>query len=86
MRVLTLNRALLAFQGGAYLLTAQEASASSVELAIKCRALAIKAHPAPKVGTKATGARHRWDDDKDCVLTHFFMDTPLTSQPENPWG
>ena len=73
MRELTLNRALLAFQG-AYLLTAQEASAISVELAIKCRALAIKAHPAPKVGTKATGARHRWDDDKDCVLTHFFME------------
>jgi hypothetical protein len=40
----------------AYLLTAQEASAISVELAKKCRALAIKAHPAPKVGTKATGA------------------------------
>jgi hypothetical protein len=73
MRELTLNRALLAFQG-AYLLTAQEASAISVELAIKCRALAIRAHPAPKVGTKATGARHRWDDDKDCVLTHFFME------------
>jgi hypothetical protein len=40
----------------AYLSYAQPASAISVELAKKCRELAVIAHPAPTAGSKATGA------------------------------
>ena len=40
----------------AYLLYAQPASAIGVELAKKCRELAIIAHPTPTAGSKATGA------------------------------
>ena len=39
----------------AYLPMTQQASAISAELAKKCRALAIKAHPPAKPGTKAAG-------------------------------
>jgi hypothetical protein len=39
----------------AYLSMAQPASAISVELAKKCRAMAIKAHPTQIAGTKQTG-------------------------------
>lgn len=40
----------------AYLPTTQQASAISAELAKKCRALAVKAHPTSRPGSKATGA------------------------------
>jgi hypothetical protein len=40
----------------AYLLCVEPASAISVELAKKCRELAVKAHPTPRAGSKATGA------------------------------
>ena len=43
----------------AYLSMAQPASAISVELAKKCRAMAIKAHPTQIAGTKQTGIQ-RW--------------------------
>jgi hypothetical protein len=40
----------------AYFSYTQPASAISVELAKKCRGLAIKAHPIPTAGSKVTGA------------------------------
>lgn len=40
----------------AYLPMAQPASAISADLAKKCRAMAIKAHPTPRPGSKSTGA------------------------------
>ena len=59
----------------AYLLTAQEASAISVELAKKCRTLAIKVHPAPRVGTKATGADKALRDCfQSCVAKNGKME------------
>ena len=48
--------ALLALVVPAYLLCVEPASAITVELAKKCRELAVKAHPTPKAGSKATGA------------------------------
>ena len=47
---------IIAISSMAYFLPDQKASAISVELAKKCRAFAIKAHPTPTAGTKATGA------------------------------
>jgi hypothetical protein len=54
----------------ASLSTTQPASAISVELAKKCRALAIKAHPSPAPGSKATGAeKAQRDDFQACVAS-----------------
>jgi hypothetical protein len=39
----------------AYLPATQPSSAITADLAKKCRALAIKAHPSPTPGSKATG-------------------------------
>ena len=38
------------------LMTFNSASAISADLAKKCRAMAVKAHPSPKPGTKSNGA------------------------------
>jgi hypothetical protein len=51
-----------------YLSTAQPASAISAELAKKCRAMAIKAHPTQLPGTKATGVeKAQRDYFTECV-------------------
>jgi hypothetical protein len=47
--------ALLFFAVQAYSAHAQTAPAITAELANKCRQEAIKAHPTPKAGTKASG-------------------------------
>ena len=39
-----------------HVFTPQSASAISADVAKKCRALAIKAYPPPKAGTKTSGA------------------------------
>jgi hypothetical protein len=52
----------------AYLPTAQPASAVSVELAKKCRAMATKAHPTQRAGTKAAGTeKAQRDYFRDCI-------------------
>jgi hypothetical protein len=52
----------------AYLPTARPASAISAELAKKCRAMAIKAHPSPKLGSKASGAdKAQRDYFRECI-------------------
>lgn len=52
----------------AYLPTAQPASAISAELANKCRAMAIKAYPPPKPGSKPTGAeKSQRDYFRECI-------------------
>jgi len=59
----------------AYLMPAQKATAISVELAKKCRALAIKAHPIPTAGTKATGAaKAERDYFQSCVAKNGKME------------
>jgi hypothetical protein len=47
--------ALLFFAVPAYSACAQTTSAITADLANKCRQEAIKAHPTPKAGTKASG-------------------------------
>ena len=52
----------------AYLPTTQPALAITAELAKKCRALAIKAHPSPKPGSKKTGIeKAQRDYFRECV-------------------
>jgi len=52
----------------AYLPTAQPASAISAELAKKCRAMAIKAHPTQLAGTKSTGVeKAQRDYFQECI-------------------
>ena len=48
---------------------AQPASPISAELAKKCRELAIKAHPTPKVGTKAVGTEKAQRDYYQACIT-----------------
>ena len=59
----------------AYLSMAQPASAISVELAKKCRAMAIKAHPTQKAGTKQTGIeKAQRDYYSECVAKDGKME------------
>jgi hypothetical protein len=59
----------------AYLPTAQPASAISVELAKKCRAMAIKAHPTQIAGTKQTGIeKAQRDYYRECVAKDGKME------------
>ena len=59
----------------AYLSMAQPASAISVELAKKCRAMAIKAHPTQKAGTKQTGIeKAQRDYFRECVAKDGKME------------
>lgn len=52
----------------AYLPTAHPASAITAELAKKCRAMAIKAHPTQMAGTKPTGVeKAQRDYFTECV-------------------
>jgi hypothetical protein len=52
----------------AYLAAGQPASAISVELAKKCREIAIKAHPPQMAGSKATGIeKAERDSFRECV-------------------
>lgn len=60
--------ALIIFAVAAYLPATQRASAVSAELAKKCRALAIKAHPSPVPGSKKTGVeKAQRDYFRECV-------------------
>ena len=59
----------------AYLFMAQPASAISVELAKKCRAMAIKAHPTQMAGTKQTGnEKAQRDYFRECVAKDGKME------------
>jgi hypothetical protein len=59
----------------AYLSMAQPASAISVELAKKCRAMAAKAHPTQIAGTKSTGAeKAQRDYFRECVAKDGKME------------
>jgi hypothetical protein len=59
----------------AYLPTPQPASAISVELANKCRAMAIKVYPPPKSGSKPTGAeKSQRDYFRECVAKDGKME------------
>jgi hypothetical protein len=59
----------------AYLSMAQPASAISVELAKKCRAMAIKAHPTQKAGTKQTGIeKAQRDYFRECIAKDGKME------------
>jgi hypothetical protein len=59
----------------AYLSMAQPASAISVELAKKCRAMAIKAHPTQMAGTKQTGIeKAQRDYYRECVAKDGKME------------
>jgi hypothetical protein len=59
----------------AYLSMAQPASAISVELAKKCRAMAIKAHPTQIAGTKQTGIeKAQRDYFRECVAKDGKME------------
>jgi hypothetical protein len=59
----------------AYLSMAQPASAISVELAKKCRAMAIKAHPTQMAGTKQTGIeKAQRDYFRECVAKDGKME------------
>ena len=55
--------ALIVFALMAYLPTAQSASAITVELAKKCRAMAIKAHPPKMAGSKAAAGVEKVERD-----------------------
>ncbi len=54
---------LIVFALMAYLTTAQPVSAITVELAKKCRAMAIKAHPPKMAGTKAAAGVEKAERD-----------------------
>jgi hypothetical protein len=55
--------------GLAICMYAAPASAVDADVAKKCRALAIKAHPTPKAGTKAGGAEKAQRDYFQTCLT-----------------
>lgn len=58
-----------------YLSMAQPVSAISVELAKKCRAMAVKAHPTQIAGTKPTGAeKAQRDYFRECVAKDGKME------------
>jgi len=59
----------------AYLSMAQPASAISVELAKKCRAMAIKAHPTQIAGTKQPGIeKAQRDYFRECIAKDGKME------------
>lgn len=61
-------RTLIVLAITAYLPMVQLASAISAELAKKCQAMANKAHPTPKAGTKATGVeKAQRDYFSECI-------------------
>lgn len=58
-----------------YLPTTGRSSAISADLANKCRAMAIKAHPTPLAGSKASGAeKAQRDYFQTCVAKGGKMD------------
>ena len=66
---------LIALALGAYLPMTYPSSAISVDLAKKCRAMAIKAHPNPTPGSKANGAeKAQRDYFQACVAKGGEMD------------
>ena len=59
----------------AYVSVVSPASAITAELAKKCRALAIKAHPSPIPGTKAKGAeKAQRDYFQQCIAKDGKME------------
>ena len=59
----------------AYLPTTYPSSAISADLAKKCRAMAVKAHPSPLAGSKANGAeKAQRDYFQACVAKGGEMD------------
>jgi hypothetical protein len=52
----------------------QPASAISVELAKKCRELAVKAHPPAPPGSKTTSAKAQLEYYRSCVAKNGKMD------------
>ena len=65
----------------AYLSYAQPASAISVELAKKCRELAVKAHPTPTAGSKATGAEKAQRDYFTRHVSPRALQVPIRRAP-----
>ena len=60
---------------------AQPASTISAELAKKCRELAVKAHPTPKAGSKATGAeKAQRDYYRACIAKAGNMENGNTQK------
>jgi len=68
--------ALIVFALAAYLMTAQSASAITVELAKKCREMTIKAHPPQMAGSKAAAGVEKAEREyfKACVAKGGNMD------------
>jgi hypothetical protein len=67
--------ALIVLALAAYLSMTYPSSAISVDLAKKCRAMAIKAHPNPPPGSKANGAeKAQRDYFQACVAKGGEMD------------
>lgn len=59
----------------AYLPMTDPSSAISADLANKCRAMAIKAHPTPSAGSKASGAeKAQRDYFQACIAKGGKMD------------
>jgi hypothetical protein len=59
----------------AYLPTTYPSSAISADLAKKCRAMAVKAHPTPPAGSKASGVeKAQRDYFQACVAKGGEMD------------
>ena len=52
----------------------EPASAISADLAKKCRELALKAHPTPRVGTKTGAAKLQQDYFRSCVAKNGKVD------------
>ena len=52
----------------------EPASAITADLAKKCRELALKAHPTPRVGTKAGAAKSQQDYFRSCVAKNGKVD------------
>lgn len=62
-----LTRGLLVVAVAGFVGVAEPASAITADLAKKCRALALKAHPTPRVGTKQGAAKAQQEYYRNCV-------------------
>jgi hypothetical protein len=62
------------FALAALLSTQAPAEAITVELAKKCRAMAIKEHPTPRVGTKTGAHKAQTEYFRSCVAKDGKMD------------
>ena len=72
-----ISRCLLALMGGMLALAlwpSQPASAITVELAKKCRQMAMKAHPPQRPGTKPGAGKAQQDYFRKCVANQGKVD------------